>query len=298
MSAPVALVFGGSGQIGHALLARLAAQGWHCLAISRERREDRDGVRWLRGCLDPAAASQGLPGRCDAIFSCGPLDLFSIWYAGSGLDCGRILAFGSTSRDVKRHAQDPDERALADVLRRAEERVFDAAAARGVHATLLRPTLVYGAGRDANLTRIARLATRAGFFPLPRGATGLRQPVHVEDLAAAAADAADSPATHGKAYALPGGETLPYREMVARTLAALPSKPSLLELPGPIFRVALSAARATGRLQGLPPGAIARMREDLVFDATPAQRDFGYAPRGFHPTAQTFFPPESDGGHV
>ena len=41
-----------------------------------------------------------------------------------------------------------------------------------------------------------------------------------------------------------------------------------------------------------------RRREDLVFDATPAQRDFGYAPRGFHPTAQTFFPPESDGGHV
>ena len=39
-----------------------------------------------------------------------------------------------------------------------------------------------------------------------------------------------------------------------------------------------------------PPGAVARMREDLVFDAAPARRDFGYDPRPFHPTAATFFP--------
>lgn len=298
MTARTALVFGGSGQIGHALLGRLAGEGWRCVAVSREPRDDAEGVQWLTGNLDPARAPRDLPRHCDAIFSCGPLDLFSAWYAQSAIECGRVVAFGSTSQDAKREAADPGERALAEVLRRAEARILDATAPRGAAATLLRPTLVYGAGRDANLTRIARLATRAGFFPLPRGAAGLRQPVHVEDLAAAAAAAADSPVTHGKGYALPGGETLPYREMVARTLAALPSKPRLLELPGPIFRVALSAARASGRLQGLPPGAIARMREDLVFDATPAQRDFGYAPRGFHPTAQTFFPPESDGGHV
>ena len=89
---------------------------------------------------------------------------------------------------------------------------------------------------------------------------------------------------------MPGGETLAYREMVARTLAALSPRPRLVELPGPVFRLALAAARATGRLQGLPAGAIARMREDLVFDAAPATRDFGYAPRPFQPTAATFLP--------
>lgn len=290
MSARTALVFGGSGQIGRALLARLVELGWECVAVSREPREDMLGVHWLTGNLDPAAAPRDLPARFDAIFSCGPLDLFSHWYADSRVSCGRVLAFGSTSRDVKHDADDPGERALAGVLRQAEERVLGAAAERGAAATVLRPTLVYGAGRDANLTRIARLAARAGFFPLPCGATGLRQPVHVEDLAAAAVAAVDSPASHGRGYALPGGETLPYREMVARTLAALSPRPRLIELPGPVFRAALAAARATGRLQGLPPGAVARMREDLVFDATPAQRDFGYAPRAFHPTAATFFP--------
>ncbi|MFZ7096798.1 NAD-dependent epimerase/dehydratase family protein [Luteimonas dalianensis] len=281
------LVFGGSGQIGRALLARLAGSGWDCLALTREPREALPGVRWLSGEL---ARMPELPASCEAIFSCGPLDLFSRWYAASAIECGRVVAFGSTSREVKHDAHDAGERALAAALGEAEERVFQAAAARGAAATLLRPTLVYGAGRDANLTRIARLAAGAGFFPLPRGATGLRQPVHVDDLATAAAAAVDSVATHGRGYALPGGETLPYREMVARTLAVLSPRPRLVELPGPVFRLALAAARATGRLQGLPAGAVARMGEDLVFDAGPAKRDFGYAPRPFRPTAATFHP--------
>jgi hypothetical protein len=32
------------------------------------------------------------------------------------------------------------------------------------------------------------------------------------------------------------------------------------------------------------------MREDLVFGAEPAKRDFGYAPRAFAPTAEMFKP--------
>ncbi|KAB8198542.1 nucleoside-diphosphate sugar epimerase, partial [Lysobacter maris] len=35
----------------------------------------------------------------------------------------------------------------------------------------------------------------------------------------------------------------------------------------------------------------ARMREDLVFDAGPAARDFGYAPRPFRPQAAMFRAP-------
>lgn len=280
-----ALVFGGSGQVGAALLLRLAAAGWDITAVSRAPRHARPRVRWLQGELD---AGLELPGAFDAVFSTGPLDLFSTWYAGSGIGIPRVVAFGSTSMHAKRDADDPGERELAARLRAAEQRVFETAAGRGAAATLLRPTLVYGAGRDRSLARIAALARRAGLFPLPRGATGLRQPVHVDDLAAAAAAALDSTAGAGKGYDLPGGETLPYREMVARVLATLSPPPRLLELPGPLFRLALAAGRATGRLQGMPPGAIARMREDLVFDAAPAVRDLGYAPRPFTPTPAMF----------
>lgn len=286
--APVALVFGGSGQIGLPLLARLAAAGWSVLAISRQAQRAQPGTHWQVGEL---AATGPLPPAVDVIFSCGPLDGFAQWYARAAPASRRVIAFGSTSVEVKRDSADAAERDVAARLRAAEETLFAAAAARGARATVLRPTLVYGAGRDATLTRIAGLARRLHGFALPRDACGLRQPVHVDDLAAAAIACLDAAATHGHAYALPGGDTMAYREMVARVLASLPERPRLWTLPPPLFRMLLAPARVAGLASGFGDAALARMREDLAFDAGPARRDFGYAPRAFAPTAAMFTPP-------
>lgn len=280
-----ALVFGGSGQIGVPVLARLRARGWRVQALSRQAREDDDGVRWLQGDF---ANLPELPSRVDAIFSLGPLDRFAQWFATAKIATPRVVAFGSTSLDTKRDSADAYERDIVRRLGDAERTLFDSAVARGAHATVLRPTLVYGGGTDRTLTRIAQLAKKTGFFVLPCGAGGLRQPVHVEDLADAALAVLEQPATFGRSYALPGGETLAYREMIARTLAALDPPAKLFEVPAPLFSLVLSTARTFGKMQGLGDAAVARMREDLVFDAAPARRDFGYAPRMFAPTKEMF----------
>lgn len=280
-----ALMFGASGQIGRPLQARLQAAGWQILAVTRATRADGDGLRWLRG---DCTGVEGLPDDVDAIVSCGPLDAFARWYATSTVATARVLAFGSTSLVVKRTSADHDERALAARLQAGEAGVFDAARARGSAATVLRPTLIYGAGRDRTLSRIAAIARRTGVFALPRSACGLRQPVHVDDLADAAFAAIDAAASHGHAYDLPGGETLPYRDMVARVLAALRPPARLLEAPMPVFRVAIALARAGGRLQGFGDATLLRMGEDLVFDCAPARRDLGYMPRMFEPAARMF----------
>lgn len=282
-----ALVFGGSGQIGRPLLARLSRAGWRVTALSRDPQPDRPGLAWLQGDF---ADMPVLPGQVDAMFSCGPLDAFARWYAASPVVSARVIAFGSTSVETKRGSADAYERDVARRLREGEASVFQTAQARGAAATILRPTLVYGAGRDATLTRIAVLARRWGQFPLPRNATGLRQPVHVEDLAQAALDCVGAAAAHGRAYALPGGETLAYREMVARVLSTLQPPPRLVELPSPLFTAALFVAHLTGRGTGLGEAAVRRMRSDLVFDAGPAASDFAYAPRRFRPAADMFEP--------
>ncbi len=280
-----ALIFGGSGQIGRPLLQRLLQHGWRVTAVSREPQPGLGPLEWRLGDL---AHPPSLPAQVDAIFSCGPLDAFGQWYAGAEVCCRRVIAFGSTSVDTKHDSSDPHERDVAMRLGLGERAVFQAALARGAAATLLRPTLVYGAGRDATLTRIATLAQRWGAFPLPRHANGRRQPVHVEDLADAAFHAADCAASSGRAYALPGGETLPYRDMVARVLETMRPRPRLVELPGPVFQLALLAARLGGRGAGLGDAAVARMRSDLVFDLEPAARDLGFAPRPFKPDAAMF----------
>lgn len=278
-----ALVFGGSGQIGVPLLARLLQSGWQVHAVSRSSHELQPGLHWLSGEFGRTMA---LPERVDAIFSLGPLDRFAQWYAQGQVSASRVVAFGSTSLETKQASADDYERDLAARLQTAEADVFRHAAARGAHATLLRPTLIYGGGHDKTLTRIAAMARRIGFFVLPSGANGLRQPVHVADLADAALGVVDQPATYGRHYALPGGETLSYREMVKRTLATLRPPARLIEVPAPLFRALLWTARRSGRMQGLSDAAVMRMREDMVFDAAPAVHDFGYAPRPFQPNPE------------
>lgn len=273
-----ALVFGASGQIGEALLARLDPAEWQVYAVSRVARPSSSSVRWLQGEF---AGIDGLPKAVDVLFSTGPLDGFAQWYARGQVATPRVVAFGSTSLDTKQASGDAHERDIVARLQAAERQVFDSAIGNGASATLLRPTLVYGAGRDQTLARIAAMARRMGFFVLPSGADGKRQPVHVDDLAAAALAVVDASGTQGQAYALPGGETLAYREMVARTLAALDPPARLWQVPMPLFRAMLSLARMAGVMRGLTDDAVARMREDLVFDAAPARNDFGYAPRAF-----------------
>ncbi len=282
---PLALVFGASGQIGTPLLSGLHAAGWRVLALSRHDHQPFAGLQWMRGDF---AQMPALPDAVDAIFSCGPLDLFAHWHAETVIACPRVVAFGSTSATTKHASVDAEERDLARRLQEAEASLFKESIRRGAATTVLRPTLVYGAGRDATLTRIAQLAQRWGRFVLPSGANGLRQPVHVDDLATAVLSACAAEASHGRSYDLPGAETLPYRVMVQRVLGSLEPAPGLLDLPMPLFRAVLFAARMRGIATDLTTEAVRRMREDLVFDLAPAKRDFGYTPRPFQPEARMF----------
>ncbi|MEG3050999.1 MAG: nucleoside-diphosphate sugar epimerase, partial [Thermomonas sp.] len=247
-----ALVFGASGQVGLPLLDRLGDAGWRTFAVSRQARSDTPGRHWLQGDF---AHMPALPRDVDAIFSCGPLDLFARWYVDSDIASPRVVAFGSTSASTKHASDDDGERDVARRLLGAEAAVFEASEKRGAGATMLRPTLVYGAGRDASLTRIAGMARRWDRFVLPRRADGLRQPVHVDDLADAAFAVSLAPVAHGRSYDLPGGETLAYREMVRRVLACLDPSPPLLELPMPLFRAAVAAAQARGIARDLTASA-------------------------------------------
>ncbi len=274
------LVLGAAGPIGRAGLPMLRARGVEIIAVSRAARVERDdeGTRWLRGDLFadlPAIAAT-------SVISLGPLDGLVAWLERAApTSVRRVVALSSTSARVKEHSIDAEERALAARLRDGEQRLAAWCVARDVAWTVLRPTMIYGGGGDRNLSRLAALARRFGHLPLPRGARGRRQPVHAADVARACVDVLDEPRTHGNIYDLPGGETLHYDDMVARLLAALPGRPRLWRLPDAVFRLAATLARVIGARRDIGDAAIARLAQDLVFDAEPARRDFGYAPRGF-----------------
>ena len=245
------------------------------------RRPPSDDICWVDGDLaDPNLADELPP--VGTVFSLSP-----IWLLPQALPAlkarglRRLVAFSSTSRFTKTDSPEASERAVAKALADAEARVEAFCAANGVAWTILRPTLIYVEGRDGNVSRLAGLIRRFKVLPLSGAGEGLRQPVHAEDLAAGALAAARAPAARDQAYDLTGGETVTYRVMAQRVFEGLGRRPAILTLPPWLFRLLLTLAKP------FYPGATAamgdRMAQNLTFDDGAARRDFGWAPRDFHP---------------
>ena len=272
------LVIGLSGQVGQALQPRLPALG-EIWGLSRQHFEETNRIRRLTGLLQ---AMPPLPEGIDTILSLGPLDAFADWFDHSALRGVRIVALGSTGREDKRDSVDPEERGVARRLSDAEARLFGAGQRQRSAITLLRPTLIYGRGRDASLSPMLAMARRWGRVVLPAGATGLRQPVHVDDVADAVLACLDCPASEGRSFDLPGGERLEFRAMVQRSLARYAPQAKLVILPRWTFRVGVAAAAVVG-FRPVGPGFVDRCRRDQVADPGPAHTTFGYQPRDFSP---------------
>ena len=159
----------------------------------------------------------------------------------------------------------------------------DMLATRDMRWTVFRPTLIYGRGMDRNVSLIRRLVRIAGFFPLLGSGSGLRQPVHADDLAAACVAALDNPLAFDKAYDLSGGETLTYRAMVGRIFDSLSHKPRFLSVPQALFTGALRMLSLIPRYRDFNIAMAQRMNEDLVYEHSEATRDFGFQPKKFTP---------------
>jgi nucleoside-diphosphate-sugar epimerase len=270
------LVFGGSSQIGHYLLPLLAARDEPVMALSRTPQAHTvEGVTWLSGQLPGSVpAVDGV----SAIFSFGPLRALADWLDKAKLPLApRVIATSSMSAETKRDSEVEAERAISQMLRDGENALAAACAKHGSEWTVLRPTLIYGAGLDKSLTPIARRATRTRVFLLPAG-QGMRQPVHAQDLAVAALAALDRPAASMKILSIGGGERLTAGEMFARVRRSLPVD----TLPVPIPAWALRLARhGVGRLRG----PLSRLESDLIADNTEVMRLLGVNPRPFRPDA-------------
>ena len=275
------LMLGASGQIGDFLLPKLLERGFAVSAISRTARAPASGLRWIK---QDAYAAPPLLHACDALVSAGPLDALPALIAGLARGAGlrRVVAFGSMSAEAKKKSPCALEREQAEHLAKLEDNVFSAAAAHGVCALILRPTLIYGCGRDLNVSRLRRLARHTRLVLLPRSAIGLRQPVHAQDLAMAALTALTTGCSG--TLALAGAEALAYDEMVARVISTIPGWVGLVRMPDVWFR---SVMRPFGALE---LGQIERLGSDQCVDLAPARLALNFSARPFAPTVQDFEP--------
>lgn len=277
-------VLGASSFVGECVIQRLRKDGRRIVAFSRfpHNSKTESAVTWLQLPLPSAiAVSREVPPIADwvCVTPIWVLPQYFSMIEASGVR--RVVALSSTSLLAKRDSSDQGEQALVRGLHAGEQALRTWAEARGVEWVILRPTLIYGYGRDKNVTEIIRLVRRWGFFPLLGRADGLRQPVHTEDVAAACVSALTVPVAGNRTYNLSGGEILSYREMVCRVFAAIGKFPHLVTVPRWLFRLAVVALRLLPRYRNWTTEMAERMNRDLVFDHGDAARDLGFSPRPF-----------------
>ena len=275
-------LLGANSLVGECIIPRLRDDGRHTVAFSRHPSGDEPepGVTWLQ-------LRASLPAYPEVPSITQWLCVAPIWvlpqYFGMIKTSGarRVVALSSTSLFIKKESSDSGEQHIAQRLAEGERALCTWAEAHGIEWVILRPTLIYGRGRDKNLTEIARFVRRWGFFPLLGQAEGLREPVHAEDVAAACVSALTVSAAANRTFNLSGGETLSYREMVCRVFSSVSKVPCLVRIPRWLFRLAVAALRLVPRYRHWTVEMAERMNRDLVFDHADAARDLGFAPRPF-----------------
>lgn len=276
-------LLGATSLMGECLLKQLLQNDWHITAFSRHPiTQSHPQITWQQ--LDTKNQLRISTKKNNiSVWLC----VAPIWILPEYFDlllaygARRIVVLSSTSRFTKNTSSDPSERKIAQQLIKGEEFLQTWAATHGVKWIILRPTLIYGYGHDKNIAEIARFIRRFGFFPLLGSAKGLRQPVHVEDVASACYAALDTLNLTNRSYNLTGEEALPYHEMVKRIFAALNHPPRMLTVPLWLFQIAAWGLSWLPRYRYWTSAMAERMNQDLKFDCSDAKRDLNFSPRSF-----------------
>jgi len=262
------LVTGGSGFLGGYVLREAARRGHETVALARSAAAARAvadrGAQPVTGDLDAAdnLAEIFAAARCAALvnlaslgFGHGPAIVAATQQAG----IRRAIFVSSTAVTTSLAA--PSKR----VRLAAEQRIGES----GLDWTILRPTMIYGAQGDRNLSRLLALLSRARMLPVP-GGRHLQQPVHVADVAGAVLAAAERAGAAGSCYDVAGPEPLTFAELLRISARAVASRTRFI--PVPVMPL-VAAARGYERLSRRP-----KIRAEQLLRLA---EDMDYAPRPF-----------------
>jgi nucleoside-diphosphate-sugar epimerase len=311
----IALVTGGGGFLGSAIVRQLVARGETVRSLSRNRHPELDalGITQIQGDVADAGAVTTATAGCDVVFhvaaKAGIWGRYSDYYQTNVVGTANVLAacrahsirrlvYTSSpsvvfnGRDMegvdesvpypaRNEAHYPRTKALAEqmVLR---------ANGDGLATVALRPHLIWGPGDNHLIPRILARA-RSGRLRRIGKANKRIDCVYIDNAADAHVLAADrldpgSPAA-GKAYFLSQGEPMPLWDLVNRILHAAGLDPVTRTVPAWTASLAgwlLEGGYTLLRRDGEPPMTrflAAELTTAHWFNIDAARRDLGYKPR-------------------
>jgi uncharacterized protein YbjT (DUF2867 family) len=265
------LVLGATGFTGRRVTRALVRDGHDVVAFVRASSDPlvaaSTGARVVVGDLDREETLEtALRGR-DALVCCASLGFgHAPKIVAVTTKCGirRSVFFGTTA--VRTRLDVPTKAVRLE----AERLVLGAP----LGATLLRPTMIYGAPGDRNVERLLRLVARWPVIVVPGSGRGLQQPVHVDDVAEAAATVLPRDDLAGRTFDLPGPVPLTLDEVIRTVARVLGKKRLLLHVP-------IALVRAVAWTVGVRAEQLARLEEDKSADPASARAAFEFRSRAF-----------------
>lgn len=291
-------IFGGSGFVGRYIARRMAQQGWRVRVAVRRPNE----ALFVRpygavGQVEPvfcnirddASVRTALTGA-DAVVNCVGIlnavgrNTFDAVQAEGATRIARIAAEGGVARLVHLSAIGADS-ASPSIYARTK-----AAGEAGVlehfpQAVILRPSVVFGP-EDRFFNRFGAMAVVSPVLPLV-GAETRFQPVHVDDVAAAAALGVLGQARPG-IYELGGPEVASFRALMQQMLGIIQRRRLIVGVP---FAVARIVAFGLDAVQAVTLGLVTNtvltgdQVRNLRRDNVVAEGAMGFGELGIRPTA-------------
>jgi uncharacterized protein YbjT (DUF2867 family) len=276
-----AVVLGGSGVVGRALLPRLSADH-DVVAVSRSSRPSEDGVRWVRADAAEEATLDAAFDGADVVYhlvhslgAAGFEELDRLVADNVARAAGRsgarqIVYLGGLGDD------DPD---LSPHLRSRRE-TGERLAAGSVPVTTLRAAMVVGRGSAAFET-IRSLVERLPAMICPRWVSTPTQPIALTDAVSYLAGVAGLEQALGETYDIGGPEVMTYREMIERIARIRGKRRLIVEVPVLTPRLSswwlhlvtpVGASVARPLIEGLRTPTVVRdprIRELLPFELCP-----------------------------
>jgi uncharacterized protein YbjT (DUF2867 family) len=253
-------ILGGTGFVGHHLVARLSKSGHRCRVLTRRPERHRD-LKLIPGTEVLPANVFDVHSLAERLRGCSVVvNLIGILNEGGGQSfeqvhvelvdrLGEAARGAGVTRFLQMSALGADAASgKSRYLRSKGEGEARAHAQEGLRVTSFRPSVIFGPG-DSFFNRFADLLRMVpGLFPLACPEARFA-PVYVGDAAAAMEASLDDPGTWGRAYDLCGPRVFTLRQLVEYTAHAIGRDPKILGLSDAASRL---QARIFQHLPGKP----------------------------------------------
>jgi len=273
-------ITGGTGFVGHHLVARLLRAGEELRLLSRGPAEV-PGAEIVQGDIaDPSAFAASLEG-CSAV-----IQLVGIIRETGRSTFERVHVVGTqnvvdackeagVTRLLHMSALGARPEAPSRYHRskwQAEEIVRQS----GLEATIFRPSVIFGAG-NAFIPQIRDLLRRS-VIPVIGNGMSLSQPIWVEDVVSCFVDALGKPGTIGRFYQLGGPETYGFEQLIDLVAEADGVEKQKIHLPPILVRPVAAVMSRFSPSFPLTPDQLTMLLEDNICDIAEMQETFGLTP--------------------